>query len=644
MLWAWIACSPPDAPPVGVDDPPAETSTESDPPVVEETDDSDVPVVVGPVQLSGGFVDISAALWAAGSWSVDEGSVSPFREINYTHGLFVDLDGVGGPEVLVMGLRASPELAPQTLVLRYAGASLSQAPALTARFSRPAHSVSAMVDFDGDGDLDVVVGDGQGEVVFGPVGTFREQGASPGFVNAGLADLDRDGWLDVLIGGLACQPGTPTWTPLMRTGSRRFTAKPESVLTPGVEVGRLFSVGWLPARDLVVAPGNTCPGTTGRPVAWRRVEADGAVTWVGEEPAPLDAPYRVDTGGDTITALHPASATAFDVDGDGDLDLAMGSYLSRIVQWRDDGGPLFTDVTDAHPIPVLPREGVGPTSDLMIPWGIAALDFDRDGLDDLLINHGDDVGAWASGVPGTQRPVLWLRRGDGWQEGLAGLPAVFEGRSLTVGDLDRDGRPDLVLGGIGELPRVLLNRIEGPAGVALRLVGTTSNPLGIGAVVRPVEGGQEGPARAVGHLVGPGPMSEGLVFLAAGADGDLDTARIVWPSGLVQEVGPLAGGQVHEVVEPVTWAVEPASRQAPADGVSTVRLVITPRRVDGSVDEGAAVSVRVVAGPGRLVGAPTWTGSAWEQALRAPASPGELVLEVTVNGAAWPLRPRVWWD
>jgi hypothetical protein len=254
------------------------------------------------------------------------------------------------------------------------------------------------------------------------------------------------------------------------------------------------------------------------------------------------------------------------------------------------------------------------------------------------------VGAWASGVPGTQRPVLWLRRGDGWQEGLAGLPAVFEGRSLTVGDLDRDGRPDLVLGGIGELPRVLLNRIEGPAGVALRLVGTTSNPLGIGAVVRPVEGGQEGPARAVGHLVGPGPMSEGLVFLAAGADGDLDTARIVWPSGLVQEVGPLAGGQVHEVVEPVTWAVEPASRQAPADGVSTVRLVITPRRVDGSVDEGAAVSVRVVAGPGRLVGAPTWTGSAWEQALRAPASPGELVLEVTVNGAAWPLRPRVWWD
>ena len=253
------------------------------------------------------------------------------------------------------------------------------------------------------------------------------------------------------------------------------------------------------------------------------------------------------------------------------------------------------------------------------------------------------MGAWAAGVPGTQRPVLWLRRGDAWREGLAGLPTVFEGRSLTVGDLDRDGRPDLALGGIGELPRVLLNRIEGPPGVALRLVGTTSNRLGLGALVRPEEGGQVGPARAMGHLVGPGPASEPLVFLASGADGDLDAAEIVWPSGLVQRVGPLAGGQVHEVVEPVTWAVAPASRQAPADGASTVRLVITPRRADGSVDAGAAVSVAKVAGVGELVGPPVWTGSAWEVEALAPTVAGELVLEITVNGAAWPLRPRVWW-
>jgi hypothetical protein len=100
---------------------------------------------------------------------------------------------------------------------------------------------------------------------------------------------------------------------------------------------------------------------------------------------------------------------------------------------------------------------------------------------------------------------------------------------------------------------------------------------------------------------------------------------------------------VHEVVEPVTWAVEPASRQAPADGVSTVRLVITPRRADGSVDEGAAVSVAKVAGVGELLGAPVWTGSAWEVVARAPTVAGELVLEITVDGAVWPLRPRVWW-
>ena len=90
--------------------------------------------------------------------------------------------------------------------------------------------------------------------------------------------------------------------------------------------------------------------------------------------------------------------------------------------------------------------------------------------------------------------------------------------------------------------------------------------------------------------------------------------------------------------------MEPASRQAPADGASTVRVVITPRRADGSVDAGAAVSVAKVAGVGELVGAPMWTGSAWEAEVRAPTVAGELVLEITVDGAAWPLRPRLWWD
>ncbi len=83
--------------------------------------------------------------------------------------------------------------------------------------------------------------------------------------------------------------------------------------------------------------------------------------------------------------------------------------------------------------------------------GVAVLDFDGDGLQDLLFIDGCP---WpGSPIPRTPpHMVLYRNRGDGTFEDVtpqAGLDASFYGMGVTVGDIDNDGFPDLFVTGVG---------------------------------------------------------------------------------------------------------------------------------------------------------------------------------------------------
>ena len=106
-------------------------------------------------------------------------------------------------------------------------------------------------------------------------------------------------------------------------------------------------------------------------------------------------------------------------------------------------------------------------------------------------SHGADPDPGGDKVPvevGPQHTTAHWNRG-GWRFAditeLVGLDVLGDWRGLTVGDLDADGDPDLGVGGLGELPQVFRNDIatEG-RGLSLRLRGTTSNPLGLGALLK----------------------------------------------------------------------------------------------------------------------------------------------------------------
>ncbi|PWS38827.1 hypothetical protein DFH01_06140 [Falsiroseomonas bella] len=158
--------------------------------------------------------------------------------------------------------------------------------------------------------------------------------------------------------------------------------------------------------DLVV--GNS----SGMLSAWRN-------TGAGFEPFVTNPFALIDVGNLSKPALG-------DIDGDGLLDLAVGNANGTVSAWRNTGSG-FED------FPTNPFAGIDVGTRSTPAFG----DIDADGLPDLVV--GEDFGALAA----------WRNTGLGFElfatNPFAGIPA-FDYAAPALGDIDRDGRADLVLG------------------------------------------------------------------------------------------------------------------------------------------------------------------------------------------------------
>ena len=613
-------------------------------------------ITATPPSFGAGFTDLTADIDTAPPFRLEPPSPESGGDAEYTTGVFTAAG--------VILQRRSTSMEPREAVAyRYdpATRALTRGAALTTPDGRGV-GASLMVDLDRDGRLDALTARPHFEVLWGTDEGFeapRSLDGAPGdpmryepsWASLNVDDLDDDGWLDVIVGASTCCTTCREMKLFLRTGPRAFADRSDLLGDAPASTGVAVMSTALGADRALVAMGDPCGGQDA-PGFYRRAsrDAQGYPRYAPFDPIPADAYVRIMSPKPErrrpITLWSPMGAAVADLDGDGrdDLGVSLNFYVGRF-QVRE--ATPFADRTTANGPPTLVAAAGRP----MIPWGLAYLDLDQDGRPDEVVAHGNDHSAMVDPAyaVGPQRVrALWNAGNFRWVDVTAALrlDRLGQWRSLTLGDLEGDGDADLIVGGLGEMPRVYRNdAVTGRHGFSLRLRGATSNTLGVGARVEVYVREGDPPRRYVaGGTASPFAASEPLVFVGLGEATRAARVRVTWPSGLAQDVADLAAGVLHTVVEPALLAVEPPSRHLSAAARDDATVRVTPRNPDGSVRRGAAVTATVTAGAARIEQPPMWDGAAFVVRLRAPSAPGSSVVEVRVDGVPSGVRPRIWWD
>lgn len=654
------ACTTTD--PVELDSKPDDSDTvitpDSDPidtPTPSPTGDTSVavPPPPDPPDVTGAFTDVSADIWAGGLFDLAEID-DMWPRASWV--AFGDLDNDGNVDAYLAEVQSFA-----TDLGRFRGQVFSWIDdgwvhdvEMSQRLQTAARGVSAIVDLDGDGDDDIVRGtsdqiaelnDGTG--IFTPVSFVQppDQPQVTGLNSLVVTDLDQDGWLDLLFGPDGCRE-VPV-LPLVRTGTRTWTPMPE--LVPSAPDGDAYTLMTAPLGDgtqHLWFIGQECD-VTNAPTGFARMGArdgDGWPTYTSTDLTPSDSLYRLspESAGRPMTVRQPMGGAVVDRNLDGTLDIITALSDPQLHLFHGNGGPVMDDASVDADVQ-LPH---GDAAKAQLPWGLSPTDFDADGRPDLFVMMGNDA-ATKFEVPynGPYYPRAYWNNGPGYADVSAGSGLEIEGdwHTVVAFDFDGDADPDLGLGAWGFPPRLLRNELSLGNTLALRLQGTTSNPLAMGATVSVIVDGLDDQLRVVGEASSPEVFAKPDLYVGIGGATAADEVHITWPTGWTQVLRDLPGGELHTLVEPPTITLSEASRHLPADGSSELIITVTPRGEDGEV-RAAAVSIEAPWGQAGFVGPATQDGDTWQRVLRAPSVQGTSVIEVTIDGTVSPIHPRVWWD
>jgi hypothetical protein len=323
-------------------------------------------------------------------------------------------------------------------------------------FATPNSFSNAWGDFDNDGDLDLAVSLGSGEVRLyrNDKGLLVSVGAQMGMPQEGShelrglswGDYDRDGFIDLMGGATAKEKVTLV---LHNQGGRHFT-------------------------DVAPAIGLAITGRSSRQTNWVDYDNDGDLDVYATDRAGDNRMFRNDDGhfSHVFVGVGPTDARPtvgacwFDFDRDGDLDAFLANQAGASdALWRNDGST-FTDVAVAAGV-------AGPTRTTAEGGvGCAVGDYDNDGDFDLFVaNYGHNQ--------------LYRNNGNGtFTDVAASLGIANENHAVSAdwGDYDNDGDLDLSViayeGASGaQTPLNALYRNDGAAGFVNVL--TKDSPLNV---------------------------------------------------------------------------------------------------------------------------------------------------------------------
>lgn len=416
----------------------------------------------------------------------------------------------------------------------------------------------AVADYDNDGWVDIFLtnfgrnqlwrnqGDGSFQEVVAAAGVDDPRWSS----GATFFDIDNDGWLDLFVGCYLdfsyenhriCRlpSGTPgycapqAYAPVtnrlyhnrgdgsfedwsLKAGIQRQTGK-----TLGVLAGDFNLDGRM---DLYVA-NDMLPNHL-----WIN-QGDGTFIEDG-----LLGGTAVNADGRSESSMGVAAAD-YDNDGDEDLFITHLGYQTNTL-YINDGTGLFEDRT--------PTSGLGPPSVGRTSWGVGFLDYDNDGLLDLMTASGDVFVIEAlvrqnDPFPMHQPNQLFRNvGGNRFEDVTARAGSVFElsevSRGLAFGDVDNDGDTDVLLENCNGQARLLINTAgSSPHWLGLRLVAGTPARDQIGAWVGVHRHGHPSQWRRVRTDGGFASANDPRILVGLADGSSVDRVEVHWPDGTVEQ-------------------------------------------------------------------------------------------------------------
>ena len=413
---------------------------------------------------------------------------------------------------------------------------------------RSSGSVTAF-DLDGDGDLDLVESSASGVRLYrNGAGRFVDVTArllgstAPGSATAALpGDFDNDGHADLAVlgpGGIRLLRRDPA------AGFNDVTAAAQLGPTPDAR-----SAAWLDADhdgdiDLLVAAGSDGSATTRlfrNDGTGRFADVTTAAGLAVATPVLAVVPTDYDNRRDIDVLLVPAGATPLlfrnlrdgsfrNVAADAGLEVAPGATMAAIGDVNKDGYSDFFFPRPSGPGVMASSDGRGHFTSSAAPAETADaraaqfIDYDADGLLDLflLTGHGPRLlrnlgGEWADVTSRAIRPAM--------AASLAGAT------SLATGDLDGDGRVDIVARGPSGLAVWRSDGRSRAHSLRVRLTSRVSNRAAVGAKIEMRAGSLRQQLET--YAATPAPAPADVVF-GLGDRAGADVVRVLWPSGILQ--------------------------------------------------------------------------------------------------------------
>lgn len=383
-----------------------------------------------------------------------------------------------------------------------------------------------------------------------PSGRYPSWGTS-----AGMGDLDRDGWLDLVL----CRYLDFDESSVQRC--KTFRDGITSVCPPKIypeQRPRVFrNLKGKGFRDVTDAWGFDQAHGAALGVAFQDSDGDGDLDVVianDERPGDLFV-----NEGKRFREIGAASGTAYDRQGRvhggmgmdwGDLDHSGRPDLAVATFFGEDKN-LYKNLGDNQFEDVSGRLGFTAPTRTDVAFGLRMFDFDRDGRLDVMVANGHIQENAATLRPELSYPQpLRLFRGTGQslQPVAPRLWPRLVGRALVTADLENDGDLDVVVGDLEGGVRLFRNGTQTGHWLGVELSGRRSNRMGLGTEVR--FQGRSGNRRfevhtAASYMSSVDPRQ--VIGLGEETSGRL-TLR--WPSGVRQTVECPQVDRWIQVVEP----------------------------------------------------------------------------------------------